>query len=131
MSATDYGVDLGFNYYETSADANTQGSDLGLTDGLENLYQAVQNRLLTPVGTLPLHPTYGSRLNTLIGRGNNPLIEMTVKMMVVEALQPEDRIALIRNIDVDFTRTTGTIRVIIDIVSIYSTELTVPVQVGE
>ena len=130
MSAEEYGTDIGFEYDESSADANTQVADLGLTDGINNLYQAIQNRLLTPIGTLPLHPTYGSQLHTLIGRGNNPLIEMTVKMMVVEALQPEDRIALIRNIDVDFERITGTITVVVDIVSIFSSELTVNVGIG-
>lgn len=130
MSAEDYGTDIGFEYDETSADAHTQGVDLGLADGIDNLYQAIQNRLLTPLGHIPLHPTYGSQLSTLIGRGNNPLIEMNVKMMVVEALQPEDRIALIRNIDVTFERVTGTITIIVDIVSIFSSELTVNVPIG-
>lgn len=130
MSAEDYGTDLGVEYDESSVDAITQGTDLGLADGLDNLYQAIQNRLLTPIGTLPLHPTYGSQLHTMIGRGNNPLIEMSIKMMVVEALQPETRIALIRNIDVMFERVKGTITVIIDIVSIYSSELMITTAIG-
>ena len=130
MSAEDYGTDIGFDYDESTADANTQSSDLGLTDGVENLYQAIQNRLLTPVGTLPLHPTYGSRLHTLIGAGNNPLIETLAKMMVVEALQTEERIALIKAIDVQFTRTSGTMNITVYIVSVFSNTLTVPVTVG-
>ena len=130
MSTEDYGTDLGVEYDESSVDAITQGTDLGLADGLDNLYQAIQNRLLTPIGTLPLHPTYGSQLHTMIGRGNNPLIEMSVKMMVVEALQPETRIALIRNIDVRFERTIGTITVIVDVISVYSSELTINVEIG-
>jgi len=130
MSAEDYGTDIGLEYDEASSDVNTQSSDLGLADGINNLYQAIQNRLLTPIGTLPLHPTYGSQLSTLVGRGNNPFIEMAIKMMVVEALQPEDRIALIRNIDVTFERLTGTITIIVDIVSIFSSELTVNIGIG-
>lgn len=130
MSAEEYGTDIGFEYDETTADVNTQSADLGLAGGIDNLYQAIQNRLLTPIGRFPLHPTYGSQLHSLIGRGNNPLIEMTVKMMVVDALQPEERIALIRNIDVDFERVTGTITVIVDIVSTLSSELTVNVGIG-
>ncbi|RLI54371.1 MAG: hypothetical protein DRP09_13305 [Candidatus Thorarchaeota archaeon] len=130
MSAEDYGTDIGFVYDETTADTDTENSDLGLVDGIYNLYQAIQNRLLTPIGTLPLHPDYGSRLHTLIGNGNNPLIEMLAKMMVVEALQPEDRIALIRNIDVSFTRTTGNLSISIDIVSIFSASLSIPITIG-
>ena len=130
MSAEDYGTDIGVEYNETSSDVNSQSTDLTPADGLDNLYQAIQNRLLTPIGTLPLHPTYGSQLHTLIGKGNSEIIEMSVKMMVVEALQPESRIAYIRNIDVDFTRTTGTITVIIEIVSIYSQTLNINLAVG-
>ncbi|MBD3405041.1 MAG: DUF2634 domain-containing protein [Candidatus Lokiarchaeota archaeon] len=130
MSVSDFGTDLNVEYDESSADINNESSDMATVTGLENLYQAVQNRLLTPIGTLPLHPNYGSRLSTLIGEGNNPLIETAVKMMVVEALQPEDRIAYIRNIDVSFVRSTGIINVIVDIVSIYSSELQVSLTVG-
>jgi phage baseplate assembly protein W len=101
-----------------------------LADGLNNLYQAVQNRLLTPVGTLPLHPTYGSQLHTLIGKGSHPLIATSAKMMVVEALQPETRIAYIKNFQVDFERTKGIITIIVEIVSVFSTELNINLQVG-
>ena len=130
MSAEDYGTDYGYEYDETSADAHSDGTDIGLTDGLNNLYQAIQNRILTPMGRLPLHPTYGSRLHTLIGKGNNPIIESLVKMMVVESLQYENRIGLIRNIDVRFSRTTQTIHLSLDVLSIYSPELLVEVEVG-
>lgn len=130
MSAEDYGTDYGYEYDETSADSHSDGTDIGLTDGLNNLYQAIQNRILTPMGTLPLHPTYGSRLHTLIGKGNNPIIESLVKMMVVECLQYENRIGLIRNIDIRFNRTTQTIHLSLDILSIYSPELLVEVEVG-
>lgn len=129
MSVEDYGTDISFEYDEIYADANTQSSDIGLVNGTNLLYQAIQNRLLTPLGTLPLHQNYGSRLHEIIGYGNSPLIEMTVKMYVAEALVPEiypnGRIVLIRNIDVTFERITGTITVAVDIVSIYSTELQV------
>lgn len=126
----DTGVDLGLDYDGDTADAQSDGADLGTVEGLENLYQAIQNRLLTPIGTLPLHPEYGSTLHSFIGTNNNPIIETAIKMSVVNALQGEERIALIRGISVDFDRTASTINIIVDIVSIYSTELSVSMTVG-
>ena len=126
-SIEDYGTDIGLIFDVEGADGQTDGTDLGLADGLDNLYQAIQGRILTPVGSIPLHPTYGSNLSTLIGKTDDPVIRRLVKMMITEALAPEVgvRIALIKNIDVEFDRTTGTIMVRTEIVSIYSSELTV------
>jgi len=130
MSIEDYGVDIGFEYNESTADVYTQDTDLGFSKGINNLYQAIQNRLLTPLGRYPLQPTYGSLLHTLVGQGNNPLIEMSVKMMIFEALQPEDRIAFIKGISVSFERTTGTITAIVEIVSTYSNQITINATIG-
>ena len=130
LSTEEFGTDIGYQYDGVSADAHHSGADIGIADGLNNLYQAIQNRILTPMGSIPLHPNYGSRLYTLIGKGNTPLIETFVKMMIVEALQDESRIKLIENIDVKFSRTTQTLYVTVEIMSIYSTELTVNTTVG-
>jgi len=128
LSSTGYGVDIGYEYDGNEADGMNTMSDIATVSEIDNLYQAIQNRLLTPVGSLPLHPTYGSRLHTLLGMGNNIIIETLAKMMVVEALQPESRIALIRNIDVYFSRDGNSLSIAVDIVSIYSSELSVKIE---
>lgn len=130
MSSELYGTDLSFPYDGTSSDIYSDTSDIGTINGMENLYQAIQDRLLTPMGSLPLHPTYGSRLKTLIGKGNNTIIEMLVKMMIVESLQYEQRIALIQNIDVSFSRTSQTMYIAVEIISVYSTQVDIELQVG-
>lgn len=132
MSYTDQlGTDIGYQYDDGYADTLKDNSDIGIISGLDNLYQAIQNRLLTPMGSLLLHPTYGSRLHSLIGKGYNSVVEMLVKMMVAESLLEEPRIALIQNIDVSFDRNAKTIFVTVEIVSIYSSEVSVNVEIGE
>lgn len=130
MSSELYGTDLSFTYDGTTSDIYSDTSDIATITGMENLYQAIQDRLLTEMGSLPLHPTYGSRLKTLIGKGNSLINEMLVKMMVTESLQYEQRIALIQNIDVSFSRTTQTMYIVVEIVSIYSTQINIQLEVG-
>lgn len=130
MSSELYGTDLSFPYEVASSDIHSDASDIATISGMENLYQAIQDRLLTPMGSLPLHPTYGSRLHTLIGKGSNTIVKMLVKMMVVESLQYEQRIALIQNIDVSFSRTSQTMYISVEIISVYSTQIDIQLQVG-
>ena len=130
MSSELYGTDLSFTYDGTTSDIYSDASDIATIDGMENLYQAIQDRLLTEMGSLRLHPTYGSRLKSLIGKGSNTINEMFVKMMVVESLQYEQRILLVQNIDVIFSRTSQTMYISVEVVSIYSTQINVQLQVG-
>jgi phage baseplate assembly protein W len=130
MSSELYGTDISFVYDGVSADIDPDSSDMATVDGINNLYQAVRDRLLTPMGSLQLHPTYGSRLHTLIGKGGNQINQMLVKMMVAESLQYEQRIDHAQNIDVRFDRTSQTIYISVEIISIYSTQLNVNLQIG-
>jgi len=82
------------------------------------------------MGSLKLHPTYGSRLKTLLGKGSNQVVEMLVKMMISESLQYEERIALVQNVSAKFSRTSQTMYVDVEIISIYSTQINVQLQVG-
>lgn len=79
-------------------------SDLATVEGIDNLRQAVVNRLLTRRGELaPLgHPEYGSRLYELIGRPNSATQRNLAKLFVIEALSQEPRIDA-RNIQVAIT----------------------------
>ena len=72
-----------------------QGSrDLAVVDGIDNLTQAVANRLKTRKGELADlgHADYGSRHHDLIGQPNVDRTRNLVKMYVLEALRNEPRI---------------------------------------
>ncbi|HVG96510.1 MAG TPA: GPW/gp25 family protein [Chloroflexota bacterium] len=68
--------------------------DLAPVAGRDNLRQALINRLSTRRGELAAlgHPTYGSRLYTLIGRPHTETARNLVKLFVLEALAEEPRI---------------------------------------
>ena len=68
------------NYYESFGnsteimDFGSSRGDLATVTGAENVKQAIINRLLTPIGSLLLHPEYGSTLHSIIG---TPIIDGT------------------------------------------------------
>src|SRR5262245_28658123 len=70
------------------------GVDLDTVAGVDNLLQALLLRFLTQVGELaPLgHPTYGSRLEELIGELNTETTRNRAKMFVLQALAEEPRV---------------------------------------
>lgn len=59
-------------------DSDNRG-DLALVQGVENLKQAIIARLLTPKGSLLLHPDYGTNLHMMVGeRGTiNQMVRIT------------------------------------------------------
>jgi phage baseplate assembly protein W len=69
-------------------------SDLLTTKGLNNLAQAIINRLSTRQGELAAlgHPNYGSRLHQLIGQGNNTRSRAFAELYIRECLAQESRI---------------------------------------
>jgi phage baseplate assembly protein W len=68
--------------------------DLEVADGLDNVTQAIVNRLKTVRGELaPLgHPDYGSRHHELIGEPNVSRTRNLIKLYVLQALRKEPRI---------------------------------------
>jgi phage baseplate assembly protein W len=68
--------------------------DLQVAEGLDNVTQAIVNRLKTVRGELaPLgHPDYGSRHHELIGEPNVPRTHNLIKLYVLQALRQEPRI---------------------------------------
>jgi phage baseplate assembly protein W len=68
--------------------------DLAVASGLDNLTQALANRLKTRRGELaPLgHPTYGSRHHDLIGEPNTERTRNLIKLYVLQALRDEPRL---------------------------------------
>ncbi len=68
--------------------------DLLLVDGIDNLTQAIANRLKTRRGELTAlgHPEYGSRHHELIGEPNVERTRNLIKLYVLQALAQEPRI---------------------------------------
>ncbi|HEU4730121.1 MAG TPA: GPW/gp25 family protein [Kofleriaceae bacterium] len=68
--------------------------DLEVADSIENITQAIVNRLKTRRGELaPLgHPEYGSRHHELIGEPNVARTRNLVKLYILQALRQEPRI---------------------------------------
>jgi len=94
----DYAFGMGF--FE-DADVSTgraagpdAGRDLELSDGIDNLTQALVNRLKTRKGELAAlgHPDYGSRHHELIGEPNVDRTRNLIKLYVLQALRDEPRI---------------------------------------
>jgi len=101
------GSDLRLDYHSSAgffedADLSTHRTagrgvravDLSTTDGLDNLTQALANRLKTRKGELgPLgHPDYGSRHHELIGEPNTERTRNLIKLYILQALRDEARI---------------------------------------
>jgi phage baseplate assembly protein W len=88
---------LGGGFFEDADLAQERAGtrrDLGVVSGLDNLTQAIANRLKTRRGELAGlgHPTYGSRHHELIGEPNVPRTRNLIKLYVLAALRDEARI---------------------------------------
>jgi phage baseplate assembly protein W len=70
------------------------GRDLAIADGVDNLEQAIADRLKTYKGELASlgHPDYGSRHHELIGEPNVERTRNLIKLYVLQALRDEPRI---------------------------------------
>jgi phage baseplate assembly protein W len=68
--------------------------DLKVADSLDNITQAIVNRLKTHRGELAElgHPEYGSRHHELIGEPNVERTRNLIKLYVLQALRDEPRI---------------------------------------
>ncbi|WP_308722511.1 hypothetical protein [Paenibacillus polysaccharolyticus] len=66
--------------------------DWEVLTGIDNIKQAVSQRLVTRRGSLTQHPAYGSRLHELIGLAEAPYIRQLVELDIHETLGDEDRI---------------------------------------
>ena len=95
---TRLGTDIKFDF--DSMDISIEGSGVSLVKGRSNLSQAISLRLMTRIGSLPYHLTYGSALPQIIGMSNSPGLVHIVKMFTGQALFREPRITYTESIDV-------------------------------
>lgn len=66
--------------------------DLQLVRGKDNVVQILKMRLLTPKGSLPLHPDYGSDIQSIIGLPNTAENVLAMDTTIQEALEADTRI---------------------------------------
>jgi phage baseplate assembly protein W len=90
LSVTPFGVDL-----------SEDGPARELLRGLDNLQAALQRRLRTPLGYLPHHPEYGSRLRSFIGQPLNLALVLDVRAEVQRVLSLDARVSVVQNVAVD------------------------------
>lgn len=95
------GKDIRFDF--ETMDISMSDSGLSTIEGKDNLGQALGLRLMTPLGSLPFHPTFGSRLNRLIGKGQSRGVETIGRLMVAETVIREPRILATEEIRVSLT----------------------------
>lgn len=91
-----------FEDADLAAELRGTRRDLAIADGLDNLTQAIANRLKTRRGELaPLgHPDYGSRHHELIGEPNVERTRNLIKLYVLQALRDEPRLERIVRVSV-------------------------------
>lgn len=97
------GRDLAVSYQEETAGAQAlYGESMGLgidrqgeiktVSGVDNLKQAVINRLLTPRGSLLMHPSYGSNLYNLLGQATNTETLVMIEDEIVSTIKKDGRV---------------------------------------
>lgn len=75
--------------------------DIRSVSGIENIVQAINNRLVTERGELPLHPEYGTNMADIIGSANSDHVHKLVELEIYEALSYEDRIQNVEIVNID------------------------------
>jgi len=96
------GIDVRMDLEDTDDILIDSRSDFKKRTGLDNLKQAVINRIRTQIGELTLHPDYGSSLPSLIGTNANDFTTQLAKQHIREALLQEPRISSIDDVEVTF-----------------------------
>lgn len=101
MMGVDFSLDDNYNLIFNSNNAFT------LIDGYENLRQAVINRLLTPLGSNPIFPRYGSYLYRVNSKQNTSSTLIYARQVVYESLLQEPRLESINNVECTFIEIDG------------------------
>lgn len=71
--------------------ANGSG-DIKTVQGVENLKQAITNRLLTPRGSLLMHPNYGSDIDRLLGSRNSRDVAIMLENDILATIKSDGRV---------------------------------------
>lgn len=96
------GEDIVLDFTEDIADNR---GDIASVKGLENIKQAIKNRLSTEKGTLIYHPEYGVDIVASVGMPSVYNLEKRIELEILQALSYEDRITDVSIIDVRLDKT--------------------------
>jgi phage baseplate assembly protein W len=88
-----FGADIQINNSQYGGSFAFNNGDFNTVSGVNNLTQALSNRLTTRKGRLLLHPDYGTILSSLIGKGNAPLLATAAMTDAAQAALSDPRIA--------------------------------------
>lgn len=72
---------------------STSSGDFAIASGLDNLHQALVNRIETDRGELIFHTNYGSRVRRLQGAVNGPTAALLAAQYAKSAVQADPRVA--------------------------------------
>lgn len=82
-------------------------ADLSTVEGLDNLKQALSNRLITEVGQLSLQPDYGNSVISYIGSKYSLNIVQKVSLEIINCLMRDPRVLSIATIEVSYDSATS------------------------
>jgi phage baseplate assembly protein W len=107
-----YGTDLALTA-QGDLTASGQG-DLALVSGIANALAALERRVQTPVGSLVLDPTYGSRVPDAIGLPSGQATAL--RAYATQALLQDPRVAAVPSVTVTIDGTRVTLTAAVDLV---------------
>lgn len=98
------GIDLNILEEDFALTADNQG-DLQVSRGVNNLKQALIMQLMTPRGTLLLHPQYGSNIHNLFGKATaqNAIV---IENEILATLKQDSRVGSVQAVNSTISRDT-------------------------
>lgn len=97
ISGKEEGYHIGGTIEDTIGLSSLDG-DVKVVKGVANLHQALMKRLLTPTGSLLLHPEYGSNLHNLFGLGTKEHAQL-IEVEVEKCLRMDGRVKSVEVIE--------------------------------
>jgi phage baseplate assembly protein W len=79
--------------------------DLQTVSGIDTLSQDLLHRLLTPYGSLPHHPTYGSTFLTIVGKKNDTDWRQKASIELSRTFRSDPRVSDVKNVVVNSNST--------------------------
>jgi LysM repeat protein/phage baseplate assembly protein W len=92
-----------------------ENGDLATFNGVANLHQAISHRLLTEIGELVYHPTYGNPLLDYVGNLNVPELAVMANYEIQRCLKADPRIKDISDINTTVQGDTLAVRVLTEV----------------
>ena len=79
----------------------TENGDINIAKGIANLRQQLMIRLATPVGSLTLHPKFGSKIKNMVGFRGTKTNLIKMKLEVQRVILSDFRVNQVKNLSVE------------------------------